>query len=244
MSPRKPNMLEAFQASQRAEAASPEAAEAAGTDAAGAGGPLATPEDSEPAPARPRHAAESLMGARRPSALPRQLGLVLGLLLAMAAVFAAGRVLSNMARAAGPEEPVDEPEVEVPAAPAQDGTTAPPQVEDTPQELTADDEAFLSRDNRFSVRAIQFDADERGQGLAYASYRYLREQGFPAVTPLTQGEVLVICVGAEPEQNATLRDLRRRLHELDGPPPQSQPGAFDSAYIVNISDQISDEWRR
>jgi hypothetical protein len=240
MSPRKPNMLEAFQASASAEqdARAASGPAAAPPPAEGAGGPLA-----EGAPAPPAHAAEALMGRRRPARSARPLLTVLAVLLGMAILFAAGRALSGRTRAAEPTTDGGS-ELEVPGAPTQvpvEPETAPAPQE---QELTADDLAFLSRENRFSVRAIQFDDDERGRRLAYESYRYLRDKGLPAVTPLTQGEVLVICVGAEPEQNPALRDLRSRLHALEGPPPQRQPGAFDSAYIVNISDQISDEWRR
>lgn len=241
MSPRKPNMLEAFQASARADESAQAASAQAATppDDPGAGGPLAGGDDAP----RP-HAVEGLMGTRRRSGAGRALGVALAVLLGMALLFVAGRELSGLTRAAGPAEPGDRAEAGPELAVPERTPATPSGAEPEPQELTPDDLAFLSRGNRFSVRAIQFDADERGERLAYESYLYLREQGLPAVTPLTQGEVLVICVGAEPEQNGRLRDLRTRLHELAGPPPRSEPGAFDSAYIVNISDQISDEWRR
>lgn len=262
MTPRKPNMLEAFQASARAEqeqreAAANEAAPSAtpGADApapearAGAGGPFDAAEPATPpSPARQRAPEnDELLGIaprRTPGTAQRLPWIVAAVALGMVAMFFVGRDFGREAEAGPGDEtpPAESDDPVVPAGPGPDEGGGAERA--TPSDLTAADLAFLSRENRFSVRAIQFDANPRGSKLALEAYLYLTELGYPAVAPITQGEMLVICVGAEPELNSELRRLRDELRQLPGPPPQSRAGEFDSAYEVNIADQIDDSLRR
>jgi len=258
-------MLEAFQASARAEQAEREAAAngaaaanepadgAAAPDVrAGAGGPFDAAEPAAtPPPVRQRaRENDELLGIspqRTPGAAQRLPWVLAAIVIGMVAMFFVGRDFGRETEA-GPGDDVEPNVVDdgvVPEGPGAGSDSRPiaPASGNSPK-LNDDDVAFLSRENRFSVRAIQFDKNGRGPGLALEAYRYLRDAGFPAVAPITQGEVLVICVGAEPSRNAELQRLRAELQRLPGPPPRNEPGAFESAYYVNIEDQIDDSLRR
>lgn len=259
-------MLEAFQASARAEQAEREAAANGAAAAnepapgapspevrAGAGGPFDAAEPAAPPPSVRQRTRENdeLLGisAQRTGGSARRLPwIVAALVVGMVAMFFVGRDFGRETEA-GPDDGQDSTyEVDDVPVPKGPGAETNRRVDSPPAgngaKLNDDDVAFLSRENRFSVRAIQFDKNPRGSKLALESYHYLRAAGFPAVAPITQGKVLVICVGAEPSQNAELRRLRAELQRLPGPPPRNRQGEFESAYYVNIEDQIDDSLRR
>ncbi len=104
--------------------------------------------------------------------------------------------------------------------------------------LTADDQRFLDKNNRFTVRAIQYPNDTNGRSLAMQAYKHLRSAGLPAISPLEMNDIVVVCVGAEPGRAGRLAEIRTQLQGLAGPPPQNEPGAFSGAYDVNIKDYI------
>lgn len=109
-------------------------------------------------------------------------------------------------------------------------------------DLTEDDRRFLDPNrSRYTVRAIYFDNDREGWSRSLSTYYYLRRAGLPAIAPIEKGEIVVICVGAEPSRTGELEQIRDRLQALPGPPPESEARAFESAFFVNIDDQIDRE---
>ncbi|MFT7484335.1 MAG: hypothetical protein ACI9F9_000175 [Candidatus Paceibacteria bacterium] len=270
MSPRKPNMLEAFQASAKAELAKQEEARAAGTAPLSSKAPGKTPEPSAPmgvggpfavgeSEARPHASVGNEILGTAPRRAPRPtnrtpwvIGLVVVSMVGMFYLgrdFRKGTVFGQGDGSESSQQGEGDLATELPAHLERTPTdqlpvvkTDPPAVA-KPSGMTEADRAFLDLNNRISVRAIQFDNDKRGTQRAREIYRYLREQGLPAVAPIAQGEVWVICVGAEPALNPSIERVRAQLQQLPGPPPQSQAGAFNSAYFVNIEDQIDESLR-
>lgn len=231
MPPRKVNLLEAFQASQRA-------------DAPAAPAPLPRAESS---PAlRPRRRSAPIVSERAPIFV----GLSLGGLLLLAGAFWLGRISARgsgverslgLGSAPGREEsrwelpPDDEPwGAEEPRARPEPARAN----ELDAQGRTADDRAFYDKTNRFTLRAIYYANTPKGWKRALDTYRYLRAQGMPAVAPIDQGDILVLCVGAAPAREGALSELSQSLRSLPGPPPQSEEGAFAGAFFMNIDDLI------
>lgn len=228
MPPRKVNLLEAFQASQRA-------------DAPAAPAPLPRVE-----PSRPRRRSAPIASERAPIFV----GLSLGGLLLLAGAFWLGRITAGGAGAersfglgSAPER--EEGRWELP--PSDDAWGDPEQqqraeparaTELDAQGRTADDLAFYDKANRFTLRAIYYANTPKGWKRALDTYRYLRAQGMPAVAPIDQGDILVLCVGAAPTREGALSELSLRLRALQGPPPQSEEGAFAGAFFMNIDDLI------
>lgn len=271
MSPRKPNMLEAFQASAKAEQAKQEEARVADSGTSGRGGTTpaqpqaaagsgrAAPDPSPPLGVGGPFATDSPAARLQPSGEDQVLGIaprraakpmgkmplvVILVALGMTAMFLLGRDFGKDSQAA---EPQGDGAVVVPETSGAEERVKVPERKPVPVKdsgLTAADRAFLSLDNRLSVRAIQFSSDKDGKARAEAIYYYLREQGLPAVVPIDQGDITVICVGAEPSRNQEIERIRSALHALAGPPPLNEPGAFGSAYFVNIEDQIDESLRR
>jgi hypothetical protein len=249
LSPRKPNMLEAFQASDEQPIPPP---------------PRPTPaprRSREPrAPKPPRRApAEVFAGGpawseRAPVFLVGTLAL-LGLLAGAYWLgrLSVGRVPAGETLAAGGAAdarwdfpggepgPDDAPARAAERAPvAEEAADEPVRASDEldAEGRTADDRSFYDKANRFTVRAIYYGNTPKGWKRALAAYRYLRAQGLPAIAPIDQGEILVLCVGAEPRREGRLDQLSERLRELPGPPPQGEAGAFAGAYFVNIDDLV------
>ena len=185
----------------------------------------------------PRHA------MRVPRWLPPA-GVVL--LLAMAGTWWIGRLLSNSGEThAQPKNNADllesfENDLAGPAGVGPGNTPnlpeAPPIADD--QNLTEDDRRFIDPKNLFTVRAIYFNNDSRGWQRAIATYHHLRASGLPAIAPITQEKILVLCVGAEPTMNQELTQIQTKLRALPGPPPQYEPDAFADAFFVNIDDYL------
>jgi hypothetical protein len=253
-------MLEAFQRSAQADEARQAGAETAGRatpSEAGVGGPFAAGgsttagQASGPAgpllgdPARAR-AGEDLLGiapARSRGLDPRVVLLVAGLLIAMVVTFFLGRDFgsANSVGAGDESALLDELERDLGRAGADTSTPLdPPRPPAAAKEsqLTADDQAFLDKRNDWTVIAISFDNNQSGGERALATYRYLREQGLPAVAPITQGKYLSICVGAQPSRNGAIENIRSKLQRLAGPPPRNESAPFASAYFANIKDLI------
>lgn len=243
MAPKKPNMLEAFQRSAR---------EAQQADA---GGQAPAPRRATPRPSR-RSSGEafgaSLMKTRGPG-LPSWLpAAVLILLVAMAGTYWFTRNLSRSAQAGAGERSGEAGSAELDEALDQDlrslvedadprGAARPPAAgaPDHASSMPEADRRFLDKANRFTMRAVQFENDARGRELAMAVHAHMRAEGLPVVTPVELGDILVVCVGAEPILDGRLLQIQDRLQALDGPPPQNEPGAFAGAYAVNIDDYIT-----
>ena len=264
MSPRKPNMLEAFQHSARADQERRAGEEASGSAApsdapseeSAAAGPFAADGSAPAAPSVGATRGDEVLGTappRAPGMNPR-LPLILGaVLVAMVVTFLIGRELGQSDEVqAGPDvevpvvtDPAVEGSTTVPADPrntqdsaAQDPPPAPP------KSLTADDRAFVDKRNNWTVIAISYENNAKGGELANATYLYLCEQGLPAVKPITQGGHLTICVGAEPTRNAAIEGVRAQLQRLKGPPPQNESAPFADAYFANIEDLLDPALRR
>ncbi len=169
---------------------------------------------------------------------------VVVLIAAMAGTYWIGDLLGGETRAG---EPTGDPLVEDfetdlvgggdPAPEVTEPSPVPPPEEDA--DLTEDDRRFLDKSrSTYTVRAIYFANDREGKARARSTYWYLRNAGLPVIAPVQKGDIVVICVGAEPTRTGELEQIRDRLHSLPGPPPESEPGAFESAYFVNIDDQV------
>ena len=189
---------------------------------------------------------------------PRRLAVLAGVIVVLLIVVAVGRFASNDVAAEGPDPasnamlqreaetwaatPVEEPAANagLPAdtnlAETNEGS-APESGADGASFYTEDDRAFYDPANRFTVRVIEFRNDERGKNLAWNCYYYLRDEGLPAITPLGQGSSIILYVGAS-SNTGELQKVAEYISGMRGPPPQSRPGEFDGAYLVNIEDQI------
>jgi hypothetical protein len=261
-------MLEAFQRSAQADEAKRVEAEASSVESPSggvAGGPFAESNDV------PRTASatdesnvsvplsDEVLGTappRAPGMKPRVLLIALAIVFTMAATFLIGRGfgIGSSVRADGDGDGLQEDGALLEdldtdlggAAVIEDGPSPPPEeLKPAPvSQLTLDDQAFLDANNNWTVIAISFANDDDGAVLATETYRYLREQGMPAVAPITQGKFLVVCVGAEPRRNAAIESVRAQLHRLAGPPPNLEQSPFSSAYFANIEDLIDPRLRR
>jgi hypothetical protein len=234
MSPRKTSMLDAFLAPGGTEAGTERPAPA---------------RSSPPRPARER-------SGRAPAAERSGLFVLagLGVVGALAGAFWLGRatapsseVLAASPRAERGERPASpspawqlsslgSAEAERPAGSGAAARPLPDGVDESGR--TADDRAFYERGNRFTVRAIRYANTQNGWQSALTVYRYLREQGLPAIAPIDQGDLIVLCVGAEPQREGRLEEIRQRLEKLPGPPPRNERAAFSGAYFDNIDHLI------
>jgi len=262
MSPRKWNMLEAFQVSERSRTARDRPADPAVPSAKGPAPDerAAAPSASTSSGSSGRSAEHPLFadrGARAP--LPPLAALIALALLAGAFWLGRWSVRNEVAamgagRAPSPEagDPAAAGESTPPAAPGgarapegAPGQPAEPAQEPPAESYTADDLAFKDRQNRFTVRAIYYADTPEGWKRALSTYRYLRECGLPAVAPIAVGTELYLCVGAgptlDPSKDDRLAKIRQTLKALPGPPPQSEPGAFSGAFFQNIDDLVERE---
>lgn len=177
---------------------------------------------------------------RRPLSIPSWLPLALiVLLLAMAAAWGIGRLLrgggeTRAQEPNGAEDVVLKFEEDLAAAGA--GDQASQNVRNGL--LLEDDRRFLDPANRFTIRAIYFNEGPSGKARIDATYHHLRAAGLPVISPITQGKMLILCVGAEPALNERLKDIQSKVRALAGPPPQNEPGAFADAFAVNIDDYV------
>jgi hypothetical protein len=95
------------------------------------------------------------------------------------------------------------------------------------------DTAFLDPQYRFTVRAAQYPNDEAGRKAAFADRDYLRAEGYPVVQPLQLGRILVLCVGytATMEEAKKIAELVARL----AGPKAGRKSPYKDAWVDNIS---------
>jgi len=98
--------------------------------------------------------------------------------------------------------------------------------------LTAADQAFLDPANRVTIQAITYPNTRLGEEKAFETYDFLKQQGFPVVTPRSRGSYLFVFVAAAPSQK-DLAELRKSLQAAETPDGRL---SFKDAYIVNTSD--------
>lgn len=131
------------------------------------------------------------------------------------------RVLDGTAGAAEPAAPTPDVALEIPA-----------------NDFTADDLAFLDKENLVTLRTQVFDATPDGLRQALDAYVHLRKLGIPAVAPFVTGDLTYLCVGAAPSvKDSGLAELKKRLETIPGPPPRSQATPYATAFLINI-DQV------
>jgi hypothetical protein len=103
---------------------------------------------------------------------------------------------------------------------------------------TEDDRLFMLPANKFTIRVIQYDANEANLERARATAEHLRrKEGLPIVGPISMGRILVLAAGHAPK-TTDLDALLRHIQALPGPPPQEKSRPFASAYVVNIDDVV------
>ncbi|MBI5435490.1 MAG: hypothetical protein HZA52_21830 [Planctomycetes bacterium] len=100
-----------------------------------------------------------------------------------------------------------------------------------PQSLSAADAALLDARNRYTIKAIQYDANERNLALAKEVAAHFAKRSLPVCTPYQRGNSLVVLVGAA-ANTAELEELQRAVKSMDS--PNGGKGDFASAYIAPI----------
>jgi|688.fasta_scaffold10315_8 hypothetical protein len=230
MTLRKPNLLDAFQAS------APEGRKSASRSNGGAAaGPFAGEGYKGPAdivlPAARKGFWERVLGER-----VVQLAL-LGSVLAVVAAYWFGQ------RSAQPE-PLAQAAAEDNGGALLPEKAAPPRdpdLADANQRTAAagstHDEQFLDPANRFTVRVASFPADEAGKRAALEHRDYLRGEGAPVIQPIQKGRMLVLCVGHEPGMEEAKR-LLSYAKGLRGPKGSKKP-PYQDAYIDNIDNVVA-----
>lgn len=231
MTPRKKNMLEAFQASTQAPSDShPQAA-----------GPLA-PSPSRALGKSPSidELASSLPKEGRRSRAEQALAIGAGALLLVLAFFLGRFSVGDPTQAAdrsneessGLQLALDD-EIDAPERRAPRGTdTANPAASNTPAAPAADDyatdadRAFRDTANRVTVCAQRYGPEE--QTRWEQDYFALLDAGLPVVQPFADksGKWIVLCVGARPRIDGEIESLLERVQSMR---------AFESAYIDNIA---------
>ena len=105
--------------------------------------------------------------------------------------------------------------------------------------LEVNHEAFMNPANTMTIRVIYYTDDDDGRAKAFQTATYLGELGFPAMIPVRKGGHVFVCVGAAPKKdNPELLRIQRELRLVVGPPPSSNSGDFESAYVYNIDNLI------
>ena len=101
-----------------------------------------------------------------------------------------------------------------------------------------DDRAFMDPANKYTIRLIQYDANEQNLERARATAEHLRrKEGLPIVGPISMGQILVLAAGHSP-RISELDGLLKHVKALPGPPPQEKSRPFATAYVVNIDDVV------
>jgi hypothetical protein len=105
--------------------------------------------------------------------------------------------------------------------------------------LELNHEAFIDPANTMTIRVIYYTDDKDGQAKAFETATYLGDLGFPAMIPVRKGGHVFVCVGAAPKKDdPELLRIQRELRLVVGPPPSSNSGDFESAYVYNIDKLI------
>lgn len=102
---------------------------------------------------------------------------------------------------------------------------------------TTHDEQFLDPANRFTVRVASFAADEAGKRAALEHRDYLRGEGAPVIQPIAKGRILVLCVGHE----ASMDSAQKLLNYVKGlrGPKSAKKAPYADAYIDNIDNVVT-----
>jgi hypothetical protein len=136
-----------------------------------------------------------------------------------------------------PSEPVSAPRVVEPTKPP---LVPSDQAQASRNPLEVNHEAFMDSANTQTIRVIYYSDDDDGRTKAFQTATYLAELGFPAMIPVRKGGHVFVCVGAAPKKDdPELLRIQRELRLVVGPPPSSNPGDFESAYVYNIDRLIT-----
>jgi hypothetical protein len=101
--------------------------------------------------------------------------------------------------------------------------------------LEVNHKAFMDPANTMTIRVIYYDDDDDGREKAFQTATYLGELGFPAMIPVRKGGNVFVFVGAAPKKDdPELLRIQRELRLVVGPPPSSNSGDFESAYVYPI----------
>jgi hypothetical protein len=135
---------------------------------------------------------------------------------------AASESLAQQAPAASPVP------VAAPSAPAAASNTGY-----DPNPRTPAEQALLDRANVYTIKLVHYTNTEVNKRLAANTARYvIEQQNLPAVVA-ADNTGLYILVGAAPRQ-VDLDGFLARVKKMPGPPPQSRPAEFHSAYVEKI----------
>jgi len=105
--------------------------------------------------------------------------------------------------------------------------------------LEVNHEAFMDPANTMTIRVIYYADDDEGREKAFQTATYLGELGFPAMIPVRKGGNVFVFVGAAPKKDdPDLLRIQRELRLVVGPPPSSNSGDFESAYVYPIDRAI------
>jgi len=97
----------------------------------------------------------------------------------------------------------------------------------------SNDAKFLDPANKYTVRVARYANDEAGKKAALADRDYLRTEGYPVVQPYLVQNWYVVCVGFAPTM-AELGQMLDHVAKLAGP-KGARKLPYQSAYIDNIS---------
>jgi hypothetical protein len=135
---------------------------------------------------------------------------------------AASESLSQQAPAASPAP------VAAPSGPAAASNTGY-----DPNPRTPAEQALLDRANVYTIKLVHYTNTEVNKRLAANTARYvIEQQNLPAVVA-ADSTGLYILVGAAPRQ-VDLDAFLARVKKMPGPPPQSRPAEFHTAYVEKI----------
>jgi hypothetical protein len=95
------------------------------------------------------------------------------------------------------------------------------------------DQAFLDPQYRFTVRVAQYGNDEAGKKAALADRDYLRAEGLPVVQPYAIGRQLIVCVGYTKTLEEA-REIVKFVSPLSGP-KSGRKNPYKDAWVDNIS---------
>jgi len=237
---RKKNLLDAFrqatpQGRQPAPASSPSPAGAKDPFAPVAtGAPRVEPVVSGEPAANAQVGPESLFSGRRLRAV-----VIVATVIGLGGYFA-GRFAAKPTRAAGDPAP-GSVEADPATGALSDGRAAGENLVERNQAAarmgSAVDKAFMDPANRFTIRLIQYKNDAAGQQRAQETAEYLAKQAIPVVSPISLGKNVILCADAKPRTEDLAR-LLKHVKQISGPPPQSEPTPYSSAYVVNIDDVV------
>ena len=135
------------------------------------------------------------------------------------------------------------PEKREPELPAVEVTKPQPVASERPavsmSSLEVNHKAFMDPANTMTIRVIYYADDDEGREKAFQTATYLGELGFPAMIPVRKGGNVFVFVGAAPKKDdADLLRIQRELRLVVGPPPSSNSGDFESAYVYPIDRAI------